>query len=303
MARPFTVNPLTALLVFWGVFIVYGTTIPFDFTLTLEDAQNRLSDIRAGAWGVAATPDIVTNLLLFLPWGFLIAARFVQAKRGFWVALGIATVTGLLLSLSVEAAQLFSASRTSTPRDVLLNMASVFLGVPLGWLAASVFGPMVKAKQEKLLSERPFAGLAFATALVLFFFALKPFDLTLDIGQLREGLQAARLIPFGPTLLGATPSSDLWSWTIECVQWTFVGGLFALALRERGLPRLAVCFAGAALCGLLGSVFEMMQLLVVSRQTDATSVVFALIGGLCGASCIAFVWKKLPWERNVAPQI
>ncbi len=80
MARPFTVNPLTALLVFWGAFIVYGTTIPFDFTLTLEDAQNRLSDIRAGVWGVATTSDIVTNLLLFFPWGFL---RSLGVSRSF----------------------------------------------------------------------------------------------------------------------------------------------------------------------------------------------------------------------------
>ena len=160
MARPFTVNPLTALLALWGVFIVYGTTMPFDFTLTLEDAQNRLSGIRAGNLGGTFIRDIVMNLLLFLPWGFLIAARVVQAKRGFLFALGIATVTGFLLSVAVESAQLFSASRSSSPLDVLLNTVSAFLGVPMGWLAASLFGPMVQAKQEKLVNERSFAGRA-----------------------------------------------------------------------------------------------------------------------------------------------
>ena len=293
MARLFTVNPLTALLVLWGVFIVYGTTIPFDFTLTLEDARNRLSGIRAGVWGVASIPDMVTNLLLFLPWGFLIAARLVQVKRGFFFALGIATVTGFLLSLSVETAQLFSPSRTSTPRDLLFNTASAFLGVPIGWLAASVFGPLVKAKQEQLVHERPFAGLAFVTALVLFFFALEPFNLTLDIGQLKDGLKAARPIPFGATLLGMTPPADPWNWGIEFLQWTLVGGVFALALRERGLPRLAVFFAGAALCGALSAVFEMAQIIVDARTTDATSVFFALTGGAFGA-----LWISLGWNRS-----
>ncbi len=162
----------------------------------------------------------------------------------------------------------------------------------MGWLAASVFGPMVRAKQEVLVNERPFAGLAFATALVLFFFALAPFHVTLDISQLQESLKAARPLPFGPTLLGVTPPPDPWSWAIEFLQWALAGGVFALALRERGLPRVAVFFAGAALCGVLSAVFEMAQIIVNARNTDATSVFFALTGGAFGS-----LWISLGWHR------
>jgi glycopeptide antibiotics resistance protein len=102
------------LIVVFALFIVYGTTIPFNFC-GLESALKKMTTI---AWkpfytntGVRASiTDMVQNIMLFIPIGFLWGIFFRRIKR---IAPGciIATLSGTLLSMMVESLQLFTDDR------------------------------------------------------------------------------------------------------------------------------------------------------------------------------------------------
>lgn len=79
--------------------------------------------------------DVVGNVLLFLPLGLTFAAA--STRPGRWARLGAATLSALLLSLSIEVLQLAMPSRASDVDDVLFNTLGALVGAVVGVLAFS----------------------------------------------------------------------------------------------------------------------------------------------------------------------
>jgi len=97
--------------------------------------------------------DAVRNVLLFAGWG---AVWLMTAPRGpARPVLARATLSGALLSLSVEAFQLMVPTRTPSVIDLLTNTAGAFLGA----LAAAAMVLFVRAGK----GERSFVGVPIAT--------------------------------------------------------------------------------------------------------------------------------------------
>jgi glycopeptide antibiotics resistance protein len=80
------------------------------------------------------TVDVLGNIAVFVPFGAALgAATLIGRRRHFWLWwLGI-TAAGLLLSLSVEIAQLAIPSRVTDVDDVLLNTLGTAIGAFLVW--------------------------------------------------------------------------------------------------------------------------------------------------------------------------
>jgi glycopeptide antibiotics resistance protein len=70
--------------------------------------------------------DALRNLLLFAGWGLVWCMTAPTHRLGRSIA--AATITGMLLSLSVETAQLFSERRQTSILDVITNTSGAFLG-------------------------------------------------------------------------------------------------------------------------------------------------------------------------------
>ena len=66
--------------------------------------------------------DVIENVLMFLPLGFLY--RLITKRRGAWLL-------GALISTSIEITQIFIPARTTSPTDVLNNTLGAGLGVLL----------------------------------------------------------------------------------------------------------------------------------------------------------------------------
>lgn len=79
--------------------------------------------------------DVVGNVLLFLPLGLTFAAA--STRPGRWGRLGAATLSAMLLSLSIEVLQLAMPSRASDVDDVLFNTLGALLGAVVGAVAFS----------------------------------------------------------------------------------------------------------------------------------------------------------------------
>ena len=105
-----------------------GLTLSLLFiaTATLIPTEGRAPNVGSFCLGCGEVgmPDLVLNILLFAPLGLVLG----RAGTRPLVVLGI----GLLLSASIEAAQLFIPGRAPTLRDVLTNA----LGCGIGGLAA-----------------------------------------------------------------------------------------------------------------------------------------------------------------------
>ena len=270
----------------WGLFIVYGTTLPFDFSVSGEQVQERLQHLREHPWQIGSRTDVISNVLLFMPWGFLLAIWRASRGASFAAVLILALTSGALLSGCVELAQLYAPSRITSVIDLSTNTLGSILGTLIGWPWALWVWPKFSIRLRQMIASRPLAGCAMATAAGLMFAGLSPFDVSLDVGDLKGAVQKARAIPFGPPLRGTAPPAKPWSWAGELLSWTLVGGLYALAAQESGRRGARALYWTVALCGALSVAIEAVQILIPSREIDMTSVVLALLGSAVGASVV-----------------
>jgi VanZ family protein len=273
-------------LVLWGLFIIYGTTLPFDFSASAERVHERLLRLWEYPLRIGSRTDLISNVLLFMPWGFLLALWRAGRGTSLPVTVVLSLLSGALLSGSVELAQLYAPSRTTSVVDLSTNTLGSILGTLIGWPFTRWVWPSLSVWVRQMIASRPLTGCAVAAAAGLVLAGLTPFDVSLDVGDLKAALKKARPIPFGPPLRGFAPPAKPWAWSSEILTWTLAGGLCALALRESGQRGARVLIRGVALCGSLSLVIEAVQIIIPSREIDLTSVVLALLGSAFGASIV-----------------
>jgi len=117
-----------ALLIYMCIVVILVTLIPFTF---------RKPDELQITWSTNF-PDFITNIILFLPIGFLFRLSRRKNKDRFCLqALGF----GILLSSAIEFSQLFVPGRYSQVIDVITNATGA-------WLGAIIFVFMTKKLKE-----------------------------------------------------------------------------------------------------------------------------------------------------------
>src|SRR4051812_46867120 len=94
------------------------TLMPFDFRWPEEWRIANVIDV----------PDMIANVLLFIPLGFFYRlGRHARRPAAVHVLL-----LGALVSLAIESAQLFEIERNSSPEDVAVNAIGAWLGALAG---------------------------------------------------------------------------------------------------------------------------------------------------------------------------
>ena len=117
-----------SLLIYMCTIVILVTLIPFTF---------RKPDEIHITWSTNF-PDLITNIILFLPIGFLFRLSRRKNKDRFCIqALGF----GILLSLGIEFSQLFVPGRYTSVIDVITNGTGA-------WLGAIIFVSMTKKLKE-----------------------------------------------------------------------------------------------------------------------------------------------------------
>ena len=239
----------------------------------------------AGRGGSRA--DVVSNVLLFMPWGFLLAFWLVGRGRGYLTVVSVALLSGAFLSGTVEFVQLFAPSRYCSLIDLVTNTFGSTVGASIGWPVARRLWPVASVRIRQSLSARPLLACALAAAAGLIVAGLAPFKPSLELSDLKAAVRAARPIPFGPPLRGRAPAPQPWSWASELAVWVLAGGLFALAARgssRRGSEAIAWAVGSA---GILSLAIEALQIAIPGRDVDMTSVALAAMGSALGAAPVA----------------
>ena len=283
------------LFVAWCTFILYGSFIPFHFDTDPAAARARLAHVALYPYqgGVRnfSRLDFISNVLLFVPFGFLVAGHGFWRRHGGWV-LRIATTGALaaLFSTAIEAGQLFAPGRTSSGIDVEAGVAGALLGACL----ACAFARLEARADARMrpFREEPLVVAIALTALWLAFGAFYPFVPTLDVSTVWHNFKQARWIPF-------RGSSGFWLDRVvdQAVMFSMLAALVAAALRRTAsAERAAMMAIGASLLVSVG--LEGGKLFVVGRSPNVENVVLASLGSVVGATVVPAVMAWAPLARR-----
>ncbi len=180
----------------YGLLLIYGSLFPFEHLAfdTQVDARDLF------AWGVVprsySAPDVLVNLLVYLPWGWLVVAQLTPLPVGWAMAATVSS--GFALSFAIEYLQLFFPARVPSLGDVAMNTLGTALGALIGTMLQRLpQGEQLKAGYRRLVLASPLADLG---ALVLACWALAeltPLVPSLDFSNLKQGIK-----PLWETLQG-----------------------------------------------------------------------------------------------------
>ena len=249
----------------FGLFVLYGSLIPFHFATAGARVRQNLAPR-------VSIPDVVQNVLLFVPFGALgvLAAR--RRRPGVWRPVAGAVAAGALLSVAAEALQLFTVDRTSSFADVVASTAGTAAGA-IGVVAASraAASAFERLKAAGLVQPRAFYPLLVAVMLVCVG-AWQPFDVTLDVS----------------TVVGKARALVTDAWQFSVLQdegTTFVRfGLLGAALYVwlGALGRRAAAFEALAAGVIISCGLEASQIAITSRMPGLEDALAGAAGVVAG---------------------
>jgi glycopeptide antibiotics resistance protein len=274
----------------YAAFIVYGGTIPFHFDGDRSAVLARAHHVSLNPFASPDTgrrvsvPDVVQNILLFIPFG---ALGMVSAMPGGRLRrLAAVTALGLGLSVAVEAAQLLTADRVTSLADVMANTVGTVLGAVAFLTLQRTFSAALRRLQAEGMADSaalPPLGVAAATLAIAYW---QPFDATIDVGTVVSKIRALE--------------QDVWQYTgirdegTSIILSVFFATTLASYLSVIGERRVALkaAFIGTVVVFAL----EASQVLIGSRMPSLEDAAVGAVG--IGLGCL--IWAastRILWPR------
>ena len=281
-----------ALWLLFALFVLYAGTIPFNFSATHDVALARLHAlpldplISPETGRRVSVPDVVQNVLLFLPFGALGVLAAAGRRGAIARTMGV-TALGLGLSLLVESLQLFTSDRVASVSDLVSNTTGAFVGAVLAWQSRNLFAAGLRRLQAEGLAGvpelRPFAMALLVVAIAFW----QPFDVTLDVSTVAAKVRALQV--------------DLWQFNglrdegTSVMLSAFLSMTLASYLSVLGEARAGLKAAAIGVVLVVG--LEASQVLIGSRTPGLWDAVVAAAGVALGAAFWAaastIIWPRL----------
>ncbi|MDQ3000141.1 MAG: VanZ family protein [Fibrobacterota bacterium] len=229
--------------------------------------------------GVPGNPiisDIIQNIVLFTPFGFLGYFSLVY-KRSLLNKLSI-VLGGTALSAFVECLQIFSKTRHPALSDVIFNT----LGTAVGLCAAillkrSVMGFKSHPVARRFLdSESAFP--AFIFLLLTVAGSWQPFDFSMDVSLVWGHVKPLLQDP----IRFSRPDDDI----VGFIRFLLTG-LFVCRMANEVRLRRPVLW-GMAVMGIFGVGLELSQVFIESRSPELQDALVSLMGAACGGIAFYF---------------
>lgn len=174
--------------------LVYASLMPFDFSFDADINESLSSFWNHWPFNPGARisgSDVVSNLALYVPLGWIIAVRLRLASIRVLFSMVTAISICFVTSLSVEFLQTFIVSRVSSASDLCLNTISGGVGAVMG----VVYGKALWIKGIRWLRQswesRPVIVAVLIFAGLLMADAFSPYMPTLLLKQLWHSLQGS----------------------------------------------------------------------------------------------------------------
>ena len=258
-------------------FAAYGSFVP------LHLAPRPLEE----AWFVfrhaipvrVSSSDFLVNVLLMAPFPFFFLGAFPSSRErtARVVPAAGAWILSVLLSAAVEFGQTFFPPRHPSLVDIAAQSAGAAVGA-LIWIVA---GPELLSSWKRWRTRygpaKPGEWILWPYVAALFLGRLSPFDFTANSGVLRAKWEAGRIViaPFVRVL--EDPKRQALQAAAGAAMWIPVAAILVLSRRAGPVRAFLVT---AALAGCL----EVARILVISRVSDITDLVTAVMGAAIGAA-------------------
>jgi len=257
----------------YGLLLVYGTLFhlePVAWDMPVDFHQ--LFDWEAARKNLSMS-DILVNLLVYLPWGYLFCRALLRSHIP--LALILTFVAGTALSFSLEYCQLYLPSRVASGSDIFLNALGTFLGsLGAGAFHHPAMGAWMRAWRRRFFIAGGVADLGIVVLGVWALSELTPLVPSLDIGNLKHGVK--------PLYLALSdPARIQWGKLVGYGLNLVALGLILQRVLRPTVPRwkfFLLLFAGVLT----------LKIPVVGRQLGLE----ACVGLLLAALILPFLWRS-----------
>jgi glycopeptide antibiotics resistance protein len=272
------------------LFIVYGSLLPFAWTpLPLATAWTRFQHIPLLILGESSRADLVANLLLYIPLGFLVCGWLAgQSHRPLVLALGVslALLFSVALAVGVEFTQEFFPPRTVSLNDIYSESIGgalgaalwPFIGLRLVYLAREIFHGGLRARYAALI----------AYALAYLALSLFPYDFLLSFDEWRQQLNSNSV----GWLFAPNCGSDCGVKLLPEMLAVAPFGMLAALIFGRRMSLILAMVTGLA----LGLLIEGLQLSIASGISQGASIAARGAGVMLGVAALRLA-HSLDWRR------
>lgn len=260
----------------YTLLVIYASLHPFT---DWHDSGVPASDFLFAAWPrYWSAFDFVINIFAYVPLGFFWVPTL-HPRRGWAMAVLLATLLGCCLSLSLETVQNFLPSRVASNLDLVCNSIGAMLGALAGarWGAALLDGGRLHALSQRLIGDGPMAHSGLVLLALWLLTQLNPEILLFGNGDLRGVLSvlgAPEPLPY---------SAEQFPWVeagVTASNTLALGLLCSCLLREHRRQLAAALLVTA----LLVKSFSLMVL------TSTPSLAWATHGSLIGLAAGSLLW-------------
>jgi len=286
------------MLFFYCLFILYGSFIPFRFSADPVFIHSQ--------WSRFFTPpfvhsvrqfsllDVVSNILLFVPFGFLWIGAEIGSRpfSGLFKAILSVWIIGLLFGLGIETGQTFSPGRTASILDALSNGLGSAVGGAAGYLFLRGLSSGPGVILRGIIRQRPSLIVLALFMIVPVADAYYPFQITLDVSTLWDNLKHTQWLPF----YGGFHRFWMDLLVEKLLLFAAIGYLVFHNLRRAGLPHSAATAWG--LCVAFAFCVEAGKLLFVGRVPNAENFILSSTGALLGILALPGVAESNIYRRH-----
>jgi len=259
----------------YSAFILYGTLIPFNRSTTMAEVRVNVANVR---WipfvdldgSRASIPDVVQNILLFAPFGFLGVLSLGRPGRSATLTI---VILGALLSAGVEILQLFTLDRTTSATDLVTNSIGTTLGSQFALFVFNTLPRVTSASVKRQYARNEYSFFLGAALLLVVLGALQPFDFTLDVGTVGSKVKSLLQSPFA--FGGAIRDEG-----VVFLRFLLLGCVSVYWFRRSA--RRSPFVLGIASAVLIGMCLEGLQMIVASRMPNIRDVLVATAGAMAG---------------------
>jgi VanZ family protein len=271
------------------IFVLYGSLVPFDYMpLSWEEAWTRWREVCARPLGADSRTDFATNVILFVPLGFLFVGTF-SVYRGRVFAVLVASLvipSCTALSAAIEFTQLEFPARVSSLNDVLAESIGAVIG-SLVWIA---WGRRITDYVESVWVAWGPDNLAVKLLPAYVFFLVlihvMPLDLSISPAEIYRKWKQGRVILVPFTTDYGSIGQCVFKTTWNLVYFAPMGWLLSLWPQNRFANSWRVLASGTFTAGAV----EFLQLFVRTRYCDVTDIITGTIG-VWIAWCFCQAWQ------------
>ena len=289
------------MLLFYCLFILYGSYIPFRFSADPAFVHSQWGRFFTAPFvhGVRqfSILDVVSNILLFVPFGFIwVGAEIGKRLLGRLVVACLAVgLIGFLFGIGIEAGQTFSPGRTASILDALSDGLGSALGGAAGYFFSRGLSGSFGVTLREIIRRRPSLVLLALFLVVPLADAYYPFQITLDVSTVWNNLKRTQWLPFSGGL------HRFWMDLLveKLLVFAAIGYVVLHNLRRAGVSHSAGMAWG--LCVAFAFCVEGGKLLFVGRVPNAENFIFSSTGALLGILILpnlaeASICRRFPIE-------